>query len=78
MIEIKNSFTLKNHRLYRVVKSDNNVSNVTLLSLLATLYRLFLKQQDGKYYKWTIIGYYKTYERIKKVYCFKNMRKFIT
>lgn len=72
VLEIKNNFTYKNDKLYRVVKKDDEV-NLLWVVPKSVRWQILKSNHDNVGH----FGYDKTYNRIRKVYWFKNMRRFI-
>lgn len=72
VVEIKNNFIYKNDKLYRKVKKDDTVQLLWVVPKSVRWQILKSNHDDVGHF-----GYDKTYERVKKVYWFKNMRKFV-
>ncbi|CAK1597933.1 unnamed protein product [Parnassius mnemosyne] len=71
VVEIKNNFTLKNGKLYRIVKKNDTVTLLWVVPKSVRWQILKMNHDNNGHF-----GFEKTYERIKRIYWFKNMRKF--
>lgn len=72
VVEIKNNFTIKNGKLYRVDKHNDDVALLWVVPKSVRWQILQMNHDNNGH-----VGFEKTYDRIKKVYWFKGMRKFI-
>lgn len=72
VVEIKNNFTVKNGKLYRMLKQDEKVELLWVVPKAVRWQILQMNHDKNGHF-----GFDKTYDRIKRVYWFKGMRKFI-
>lgn len=72
IVEVKNNFTIKNGRLYRVVKKESHVHLLWAVPKSVRWQIVKSNHDDVGHF-----GFDKTYDRVRKVYWFKNMRRFI-
>lgn len=72
VVEVKTNFTIKNDKLYRVVKKDDSVQLLWVVPK-SVRWQIVKSNHDD-------VGHFsfdKTYDRVRKVYWFKKMRHFI-
>lgn len=72
IVELKANFTVKNDKLYRIVKKKDSVRLLWVVPK-SVRWQIVRSNHDEVGH----FGFDKTYDRIRKVYWFKNMRRFI-
>jgi hypothetical protein len=72
IVDIKNNFTIKNGKLYRIIKQNDDIILLWVVPK-SVRWQIVRMNHDNNGH----VGFEKTYERIKRVYWFKHMRKFI-
>lgn len=72
VLEVKNNFTVKNGRLYRVIKKEDDVALLWVVPKSVRWQIVRMNHDNNGHF-----GFEKTYDRIKRVYWFKGMKKFV-
>lgn len=72
IVEVKNNFTIKNNKLYRIVRKDDTVRLLWVVPKSVRWQIVKSNHDDVGHF-----SYDKTYEKVRRVYWFKNMRRFI-
>lgn len=72
IVEIKSNFTLKNDKLYRIIKKKDSVRLLWVVPK-SVRWQIIKSNHDEVGH----FSYDKTYDRVRRVYWFKGMRRFI-
>lgn len=72
VVEIQSNFTIKNNILYRIVKKDNEITLLWVVPKSVRWQVVRMNHDDLGHF-----GFEKTYDRVRRVYWFAKMRRFI-